>query len=70
MSRSKQTNLEPEKAEPKKAALPVKYPTSALLKSKALSGYQQDFVRAVLTESEYTIEEATALLDNAMKEEA
>lgn len=41
----------------------VRYPTEVLLRSRALSGYQQDFARAILTESEYTIEQARAALD-------
>jgi hypothetical protein len=39
-----------------------KIPTDRLLKSKALSGYQPDFARAILTESEYTLTEAKKLL--------
>ena len=45
------------------------YPVSSLVKSKALAGYQKDFVRAVLTEPEYTIEGAKAALDKALKKE-
>ena len=30
------------------------FPTSVLLKSKALANYQRDFVKAILTEPEYT----------------
>ena len=44
-----------------------KYPTAKLLKSKALSGYQQDFARVILTEPDYTIEEAKAELDRVLK---
>lgn len=40
-----------------------KYPTEALLHSRAFSGYQQDFARVVLSESEYTIKQAKAALD-------
>lgn len=40
-----------------------KYPTEALLHSRAFSGYQQDFARAILAETEYTIEQAKAVLD-------
>lgn len=43
---------------------PVKYKTDSLLKSKALSGYQRDFARVLLTEPEYTLEEAIKILDN------
>ena len=44
-----------------------KYPTAKLLKSKALSGYQQDFARVILSEPEYTIEDAKAALDKVLK---
>ena len=44
-----------------------RYPTEKLLKSKLLSGYQQDFARVLLTESEYTINEAKAILDKILK---
>lgn len=40
-----------------------KYPVDALLKSKAFSGYQEDFAKVLLTEPEYTIEDARAALD-------
>ena len=46
-----------------------KFPVEAILKSKALSGYQPDFAKAILTKSEYTVEEATATLDKALKKE-
>lgn len=36
------------------------YPTAVLLKSKALSGFQRDFVKAILTKPYYTINEAVA----------
>lgn len=42
---------------------PVKYKTEALLNSKAFSSYQKDFARALLTEPEYTQEEAKMVLD-------
>lgn len=45
-----------------------KYPTSKLLKSKHLAGYQRDFARVILTEPEYTIEEARKLLDERLKD--
>ena len=45
-----------------------KYPTSKLLKSRHLAGYQRDFVRVILTEPEYTIEEAKKLLDEKLKD--
>lgn len=44
-----------------------KYPTAKLLKSKVLSGYQQDFARVILLEPEYTIEDAKAALDKVLK---
>jgi len=44
-----------------------KYTRERLLKSKALAGYQQDFAAAVLTKSEYTINEAKAAIDAALK---
>ena len=43
------------------------YPTEALLKSKALAGYQQDFARTLLTKSAYTVQEAKAVLDKYCK---
>lgn len=43
------------------------YPTEALLKSKALEGYQPDFARAVLTRSDYTVREAKDVLDKYLK---
>lgn len=46
----------------------IKIPTESLLKSKALSGYQIDFARAILTESEYTVDEAKAALDKVLGE--
>ena len=45
-----------------------KYSTSKLLKSKHLAGYQRDFARVILTEPEYTIEEARKLLDERLKD--
>ena len=45
----------------------VKIPTNSLLKSKALSGYQPDFAKAILTKPEYTVEEAKAELDKVLK---
>jgi len=46
---------------------PIRYPTAQLLGSKALSGYQRDFARALLTEPEYTLQEAKAVLDKFFK---
>lgn len=43
------------------------YPTEALLKSKALAGYQPDFARTLLTKPAYTVREAKAVLDNYLK---
>ena len=45
----------------------IKIPTAKLLKSKALSGYQQDFARAILTESEYTLEDAISTIEKGLK---
>lgn len=42
---------------------PVKYKTEVLLNSKTFSSYQKDFARALLTEPEYTLEEARRVLD-------
>lgn len=42
---------------------PVRYQTEILLHSRALSGYQRDFARVLLTRPEYTTEEAKAELD-------
>lgn len=44
-----------------------KYPTERLLRSSHLAGYQKDFARVVLTEPFYTISEAKAALDMALK---
>jgi len=44
-----------------------RHPTEALLKSKALSGFQPDFVRAVLTGPEYTVEDALDALNKFFK---
>ncbi len=44
-----------------------KYKTEKLMKSKQLADYQQDFARVILTEPEYTIKEAKAKLDEALK---
>lgn len=43
------------------------YPTAALLQSKALSGYQQDFAKALLTKPSYTLREAVEILDKFCK---
>lgn len=51
MSKSKATDHE------------VKYVTAWLTRSKALAGYQQDFVRVILTKPEYTIAEAKAAIE-------
>ncbi len=45
----------------------IKYTRERLLKSKALSGYQPDFMAVILTEKEYTISEAKAVLDAALR---
>lgn len=44
-----------------------RHPTERLLKSKALSGFQPDFARAVLTKPEYTVGEALATLNHYFK---
>lgn len=46
-----------------------KYPTAKLLKSKALSEYQTDFAGVILTDPEYTIEDAKRILDKVLKGE-
>ena len=46
----------------------TKYTRERLLKSKALSGYQPDFMAVILTEKEYTISEAKAVLDAALRD--
>ena len=43
------------------------YPTDALLKSEALSIYQQDFAAVLLAKPEYTLREAREVLDNIFK---
>ena len=55
----------PKTAEAKEAEL--RYPTAALLNSKALAGYQQDFAKVLLTKPEYTLQEAKAVLDKFFK---
>ena len=40
-----------------------RYATEKLLKSRHLKGYQPDFARVILTEPEYSVEEAKAALD-------
>lgn len=44
-----------------------KYPTSKLLKSKHLAGYQRDFAKVILTEPAYTISEAKEVLDKVLR---
>ena len=43
------------------------YQTERLLRSKALAGYQQDFVRVILTKPEYSIAEAKAAIEAALE---
>lgn len=57
MSKSKATDHE------------VKYVTAWLIRSKALAGYQQDFVRVILTKPEYTIAEAKAAIEAVLEKE-
>ena len=45
----------------------VRYVTEWLIRSKALAGYQQDFVRAILTKPEYSIAEAKAAIEAALE---
>jgi hypothetical protein len=45
----------------------IKFSTEKLLKSRALSEYQPDFAKVILTKSEYSIEEAKAVLSRALK---
>lgn len=47
-----------------------KYERERLLKSKALAAYQRDFAAAVLTEKEYTIKEAKAAIEAALRKGA
>lgn len=56
----------PQKAETPKAA-EVRHPTAELLASRALSGYQRDFAKVLLTGPEYTLQEARAVLDKFFK---
>lgn len=44
-----------------------RYPAAALLKSKALSGYQKDFAKVILADKEYTVQEAIEALDKVLK---
>jgi hypothetical protein len=57
MSKSKKDNTTNE----------IKYTRERLLTSKALKGYQRDFAAVILTDKEYTINEAKAVLDAALK---
>jgi hypothetical protein len=45
----------------------IKYTSERLLNSKALKDYQRDFAAVILTDKEYTINEAKAVLDAALK---
>lgn len=55
----------PKTAEAKEAEL--RYPTAALLNSKALSGYQRDFAKVLLTKPDYTLREAQDILERFFK---
>ena len=44
----------------------IKYTAEVLLKSKALSAYQQDFAKVILADGEYTIEEAINKIEKAL----
>lgn len=52
---------------PKSKEIEPKYTREKLLKCKALSMYQEDFKAVILTEKEYTINEAKAALDAALR---
>jgi hypothetical protein len=41
----------------------IKYKTESLLKSKGFADYQQDFARVLLSDPEYTVEEAKEILN-------
>lgn len=45
----------------------IRYTREALLKSKALSGYQKDFAAVILVNETYTLNEAKAALDAVLK---
>lgn len=62
MSRSKATT--------KTSAGAPRFTRERLLRSRALSGYQPDFAAVILTKESYTIEEAKAALDTALKKGA
>ena len=47
-----------------------KFPREKLLRSKALAEYQPDFAAVILTEPEYTIEEAKAAIETALQKGA
>lgn len=55
----------PKTAEAKEAEL--RYPAAALLNSKALSGYQRDFAKVLLTKPDYTLQEAKDTLEKFFK---
>lgn len=56
-----------EKKVERPGASAVRYPTEQLLNSRALSGYQRDFARALLKKPEYTLQEAKDVLDQFLK---
>lgn len=45
----------------------IRYSRENIIKAKALRNYQPDFVRAVLTEPEYSISEAVEALNAALR---
>lgn len=53
-------------AEKEKGAA-IRYSRENIIKAKVLKHYQPDFVRAVLTEPEYSISEAVAALNAALR---
>lgn len=55
----------PKTVKPKVAE--ARYPTAVLLNSKALSGYQRDFAKVLLTKPDYTLQEAKDTLEKFFK---
>lgn len=47
-----------------------KFTRERLLRSKALAGYQPDFASVILDKDEYTIQEAKAAIEAALKKGA
>lgn len=53
--------MAPKTTHPKPAE--TRYSAAELLASKALAGYQRDFAKVLLTEPEYTLQDAKAVLE-------